>query len=300
MKLLAWDTSSKAGAIVALEWPAQNASSASAQGSESPSWESVRQAGEWSLNVDSQHSERLLWGIHQMLESARWKLEEIDAFAVGVGPGSFTGLRIGITTARTLAHALQKPLMGVSSLAALARPAALWLKAADRSDVYVVASTDACKGELFALWGKASSVAACVQAPQDTEDRSVGLMGLWKRDVRELVTAPEELMDSVKSKLKKDSAWLAVGEGRSRYRDIWKQLPAKQELKLEVPFSDQVQGRYLGMLAWEAWQAKSAREALEVHPRYVRASDAEIKLKSGVLKKAPSEVPASLLVGEKA
>lgn len=297
MKLLAWDTSSKAGAIVALEWPAQNAAGSSDKDSASSGWESVRQAGEWSLNVDSQHSERLLWGIHQMLESARWKLEEVDVFAVGVGPGSFTGLRIGITTARTLAHALQKPLVGVSSLAALARPAALWLKTAERSDVMVVASTDACKGELFALWGKASSVAGCVQAPQDSQDKEAGL---WKRDVRELVIAPEELMDSVKSKLKKDSAWLAVGEGRSRYGDIWKKLPAKQELKLEVPFMDQVQGRYLGMLAWEAWQAKSASEALEVHPRYVRASDAEIKLKSGVLKKAPSEVPASLLVGEKA
>lgn len=293
MKLLAWDTSSKAGAIVALEWPAHTASSKD-EDSVSLAWENVRQAGEWSLNVDSQHSERLLWGIHQMLESARWKLDEIDVFAVGVGPGSFTGLRIGITTARTLAHALQKSLIGVSSLAALARPAALWLRATERSDVYVVASTDACKGELFALWGKASSVAGCVQAPQEEDP------GLWKRDVRELVIAPDELMDSVKAKLKKDSAWLAVGEGRSRYSDIWKKLPAKQELKHEVPFMDQVQGRYLGMLAWEAWQAKAAREALEVHPRYVRASDAEIKLKSGVLKKAPSEVPASLLVGEKA
>jgi tRNA threonylcarbamoyladenosine biosynthesis protein TsaB len=292
MKLLAWDTSSKAGAIVALEWPAEMVREG--EKPTSPSWESVRQAGEWSLNVDSQHSERLLWGIHQMLESARWKLEEIDAFAVGVGPGSFTGLRIGITTARTLAHALQKPLIGVSSLAALARPAALWLKSTERSDVMVVASTDACKGELFALWGKASSVAGCVQAPLEEQE------GLWKRDVRELVIAPEELMDAVKSKLKKDSAWIALGEGRARYSDAWKKLPAKQELRLEVPFSDQVQGRYLGMLAWEAWLAKMSREALAVHPRYVRASDAEIKLKSGVLKKAPSEVPTSLLVGEKA
>jgi tRNA threonylcarbamoyladenosine biosynthesis protein TsaB len=295
MKLLAWDTSSKAGAIVALEWPASNAHQD--QTLAGASWESVRQAGEWSLNVDSQHSERLLWGIHQMLESARWRLEEIDAFAVGVGPGSFTGLRIGLTTARTLAHAMGKPLLGVSSLAALARPAALWLKASERSDVLVVASTDACKGELFALWGKASSVAACVQVPHEED------AGLWKRDVRELVISPDELMDSIKPKLKKDSAWVAVGEGRARYAESWKKLPVRQELKLEVPFADQVQGRYLGMLAWEAWQAKMARGALEVHPRYVRASDAEIKLKSGVLKKAPSEVPASLmagLVGEKA
>jgi tRNA threonylcarbamoyladenosine biosynthesis protein TsaB len=257
------------------------------------SWENVRQAGEWSLNVDSQHSERLLWGIHQMLESARWKLDEIDVFAVGVGPGSFTGLRIGITTARTLAHTLQKPLLGISSLAALARPAALWLKASERSDVMVVASTDACKGELFALWGKASSVAGCVQSPQEEGS------GLWKCDVREMVIAPDELAEAVKGKLKKDSAWIAVGEGRARYLESWKKLPAQQELKLEVPFADQVQGRYLGMLAFEALQAQLIRPALDVHPRYVRASDAELKLKSGVLKKAPSEIPATLQAGLK-
>jgi tRNA threonylcarbamoyladenosine biosynthesis protein TsaB len=292
MKLLAWDTSSKAGAIVALEW--QAAPDANSNGA----WENVRQAGEWSLNVDSQHSERLLWGIHQMLESARWRLDEIDVFAVGVGPGSFTGLRIGITTARTLAHALGKPLLGISSLAALARPAALWLKASKRGDVLVVASTDACKGELFSLWGKASSVAGCVQSPQ--QEDGVDFVGLWKRDVREGVLAPDELVESIQSKLKKESAWLAVGEGRRRYAESWKKLPSRQELKLEVPFSDQVQGRYLGMLAWEAWQAQLDRKALEVHPRYVRASDAEIKLKSGLLKKAPSEVPASLWPGDKA
>jgi tRNA threonylcarbamoyladenosine biosynthesis protein TsaB len=277
MKLLAWDTSSKAGAIVALEWTDTTETSVQ--------WKSVRQAGEWSLNVDSQHSERLLWGIHQLLESARWKLEEIDVFGVGVGPGSFTGLRIGLTTARTLAHTLSKPLIGVSSLAALARPTALSLKSAGRGDVMVVAATDACKGELFALYGKASSVAGCAQTPGEEHE------GLWKRDVHEKVIAPDELVETIQGKLKKDSAWVAVGEGRSRYLDSWKVLPAKKEIKLEAAFADQVQGRYLGMLAFEVLQARLARRGLQVYPRYVRASDAEIKLKSGLLKRAPSEPP---------
>lgn len=273
MKLLAWDTSSKAGAIVALEWdPAKD-------------WSGVRQAGEWSLNVDSQHSERLLWGVHQLLESARWRLDEVDLFAVGVGPGSFTGLRIGITTARTLAHTLGKPLIGVSSLAALARPAALWLKSLQMSEVLLVTSTDACKGELFSLWGLASSVAECAAFSEP------GYTGLWNREVHEGGLMPENLVTELESGLKKSRQWLAVGEGRKRYAEAWGQLPEKRELQLEVPFSDQVQGRYLGMLAWEAWKAGLARPALEVHPRYVRASDAELKLKSGVLKRAPEGAP---------
>lgn len=274
MKLLCWDTSSKDGTIAALEWdPSQKSG-----------WAGVRLVAEWNLSVDLTQSERLLWGIDLVLKSARWKIKDIDLFGVGIGPGSFTGLRVGVTTARTLAHTLGKPLIGVSSLAALARPASLWL-CSQKSRVVVVASTDAAKGELFALWGIVRSVADCVVLGEGDQP------GLWKRGVEEKVIDPEDLMRALKVKLGeggKKGLWVAVGEGRHRYPEIWKKLPASRELKISVPFMNQVQARYVGMLAWEAFQAGRIRTALQVFPRYARVADAEKKLKAGLLPPGPT------------
>ena len=66
------------------------------------------------------HANRLLGAAEAALEQAGLGWEEVDRIAVGVGPGSFTGLRIGIATARALAQARGLPLVGVSSLEALA------------------------------------------------------------------------------------------------------------------------------------------------------------------------------------
>jgi len=275
MRLLAWDTSSKIGAIAALEWDEKSRGG----------WDSVRLVSEWTLNLDtSQHSERLMWGLNQVLESARWKLEDIDQFAVGVGPGSFTGLRIGVTTARTLAHSMKKPLIALSSLAALARPAAQWLRLQSKRTI-LIATTDASKGELFALWGAAKSIVDCVVVAEGD------MPGLWKRGVEEAALAPAELIKGVKRKLAENntpSGWAVVGEGRFRYPDVWKSLPRVKRIDIPSIFSDHIQGRYLGQLAWEAIQAGLRQQALHVHPRYLRASDAEMKLKAGLLPAGPT------------
>jgi tRNA threonylcarbamoyl adenosine modification protein YeaZ len=279
VKLLAWDTSSKAGAIVALEWSPQL----------STEWKDVRLVSEFAFNVDSTHSERLVWGIHQTLEAARWRLEEIDIFGVGVGPGSFTGLRIGITTARTLAHVFKKPLIGVSSLAVIARPVALHFSQPGFDfEAWVVATTDACKGELFALWGRAKDVARCSRSP-DGDSVEVGGK-LWKKNVSEIVLEPSLLMQALGKQMKapgRKSKWIAVGEGRKRYSDAWSKLSRSKELISTSLFPDFVQGRYLGQLAWEAHQAGWSQDGLFVFPKYLRASDAELKLKAGLLKTAP-------------
>jgi tRNA threonylcarbamoyladenosine biosynthesis protein TsaB len=88
-----------------------------------------------------QHASRLLTLVEEALTGAGASWDEIERIAVGVGPGGFTGLRLGIATARALAQARDLPVVGVSSLAALAAGAA-------RDPV--VAVIDARRGEVFA------------------------------------------------------------------------------------------------------------------------------------------------------
>lgn len=75
--------------------------------------------GEYSLNQDMSHSEKLVPMIKEILESLNLKIEDIDLYGVSTGPGSFTGLRIGLATIRGFAHLFDKPLVGVPTLEAL-------------------------------------------------------------------------------------------------------------------------------------------------------------------------------------
>ncbi len=76
--------------------------------------------GEYSCNKGKTHSQRLMPMIQSLLESVGLKAADIDAFAASVGPGSFTGLRIGVTTVKAMAFAAQKPVISVYTLDALA------------------------------------------------------------------------------------------------------------------------------------------------------------------------------------
>jgi tRNA threonylcarbamoyladenosine biosynthesis protein TsaB len=70
------------------------------------------------------HGEELLPRIGRLLEGSRVELRELGAIVVGTGPGAFTGLRVGVATAKALAHALGRPIVGVSSAEALLAAAA--------------------------------------------------------------------------------------------------------------------------------------------------------------------------------
>jgi tRNA threonylcarbamoyl adenosine modification protein YeaZ len=87
-------------------------------------------------------SQELLPAVIRVMEEAELRLPDLAGVIVGTGPGAFTGLRVGIATAKTLAHELGRPMVGILSSKALladaARPAVLWLPSGPRDRVAVV------------------------------------------------------------------------------------------------------------------------------------------------------------------
>ena len=75
---------------------------------------------EHTLNIVQAHSSRLMPAIDTVLKWGDLTAEDLDGCAVGIGPGSFTGVRIGVATIKSLCYALDKPIVGVSTLEAVA------------------------------------------------------------------------------------------------------------------------------------------------------------------------------------
>jgi tRNA threonylcarbamoyladenosine biosynthesis protein TsaB len=182
------------------------------------------------------HAQRLLTLIHELLEQSGAGWEAIDRIAVGRGPGTFTGLRIGIATAQALATASGAALVGVSTLMSLER-AALARLAAPRP---VLAVIDARRGEAF--------VAGDGLSPS--------------------VLRPEALGDVAGKRA--SNGVMAVGDGAVKFRGLLEQAGA------EVPPDDAAAHRVsarehcrLGAIA-----APAADGRLE--PEYLRLPDAEI------------------------
>jgi tRNA threonylcarbamoyladenosine biosynthesis protein TsaB len=101
MKLFAIETSTMLGGIAVID-------------------DSAGLIAEARLNVKSTHSERLMTEIDHIMKHSGVKLSDIDAFAISIGPGSFTGLRIGLSTVKGFAFATGRPIVAVPTLEALA------------------------------------------------------------------------------------------------------------------------------------------------------------------------------------
>lgn len=81
---------------------------------------------EYTRNGNLQHSTQLMPAVEQVIQGSGWEPKEIDQIVIAKGPGSYTGVRIGATIAKTLAWTLKKPLVPVSSLKVMAANGALF------------------------------------------------------------------------------------------------------------------------------------------------------------------------------
>lgn len=100
MKVLAIDTSTAVAAVALMD--------------------DEKLLGEYSINNKKTHSQKLMVMIDEIMKNLDIRPSDIDVFAASIGPGSFTGLRIGVTTAKAMAYATNKPVVGVPTLDSLA------------------------------------------------------------------------------------------------------------------------------------------------------------------------------------
>lgn len=147
------------------------------------------------------HATRLLALVNDLLENANMGWSEIDRIAAGLGPGTFTGLRVGLATARGLAQSLGAELAGVSSLRALAEPATR--SGLERSGVLAV--LDARRGEVFAA---AYEMTAGGPAGELIAPRALAPEGLGS-----IIEQAEAQRED-----ERGGQWLAVGDGAVSFR----------------------------------------------------------------------------------
>jgi tRNA threonylcarbamoyladenosine biosynthesis protein TsaB len=98
--------------------------------------------GEYTTQLKQNHSTRLMPSIQFLLQEAQQQPQDLTHIAVGVGPGSYTGVRIGVTTAKSLAWSLSIPLIGVSTLQTMAASVGTW-------NGWIIPFIDARRGQVY-------------------------------------------------------------------------------------------------------------------------------------------------------
>ena len=193
------------------------------------------------------HTTMLMPLIVELLDRTGVGWEQIDRIAVGVGPGTFTGLRIGIATARALSRARGIPLVGISTLESLAVAAAVRDPLPSSVDA-VLAAIDARRGEVFAAgWPLGDRDPLPVLAPR--------------------AFVPEELARVLGNSGRR---WLAVGDGAVEFRPVLERSGAS------VPEEDSDLHRVSAINHCRLATGRLERAPDEVGPDYLRLPDAEI------------------------
>jgi len=191
-------------------------------------------------NAGLTHSRTLLPMVHALLDGVALEVKDVDKIAVAHGPGSFTGLRIGVATAKGLAWGLDKPLVGVSSLEAMAH------QAVHLGDAIICPVMDARRDQVY------NALFECRDGTlrRLTEDRAIAIEELFGQKDR-------------------DSPYILVGDGAVLCHDWLRAHGGCAELLPE---------HLVQQTAWGVAMAAIALpgdKPSEINPHYIRPSQAE-------------------------
>ncbi|MBW2276661.1 MAG: tRNA (adenosine(37)-N6)-threonylcarbamoyltransferase complex dimerization subunit type 1 TsaB [Deltaproteobacteria bacterium] len=235
MLVLAYDTSTLMGA---LGW-------ISAQ-SEAPV-ERVESFAESAMPASPGHAETLLGRIDALLATGGHRVDQVELVVYGRGPGTFTGLRIGLSTAKGLALARGVPLIGLSSLECLALSAGV--------DGLVAPVIDALRGEIFTGLYEISHAAGRPRARRVADDR---------------VVKPSEFGRTLDGS-DVERPPLLVGNGVERYRE-----ELASHGVLGPTRSSAVSAYWMAVVGLERFLERGGDDPLTVEPIYLREPDARL------------------------
>ena len=224
MKILGIDTSSMAASVAVIE--------------------DNKLICEYTINTKKTHSQKLMPMIENMLGLSDLNVREIDAIAVCEGPGSFTGLRIGMATAKAIAHVNDIPVIGVNSLEALAANMNL-------CDKKICSILDAQRNQVYT--GRYQ-----YEGTKLVEIKEIGI-----QQIDELL---EELAQS-------GEQWILVGEAVYKYEDKIREIS-----NIEIPAASNnvtKAGSLCSVAKVKFDEGKDIFDCYTVNPLYIRKSQAE-------------------------
>lgn len=211
------------------------------------------------VTSDRRHAELLAPMIENVCKQADIAMREVDVVAVDIGPGLFTGMRVGIASAKAIAQVLDVPIIGISSLDILARS----VMATER---VVLSTIDARRGELY--WAMYRN---------DQRDHLMSSVEVKAAQVGKVSDCIVDIVDRAQ-------AALIVGNGALRYRAQFNELLATTGLSIEWANEQLAQpsANVLALIAADLALHEQWQTATELQALYLRQADAEINWETRV------------------
>lgn len=194
---------------------------------------------------DITHSRRLLGSVEWLMQAAGVSWEELDAVAVSSGPGSFTGLRIGMAAAKAIAMATGSSLIGVPTLDALAC-------CIDVQKRLICCLLDARKQQVYAGFYRIDGTGRPIRLSEP------------------MVVDPQRLLDGVGEPV------ILVGPGAKVYRQ---RVPDLHQVEFLADYLSLPRAMHVGLMAGDKLAKGDILDPLTAAPMYVRAPEAEVSLK---------------------